>query len=84
MPADYDKLFRPAEGSEPPDEDDTETYFDVASPYPPPAKPNGESAATPIDWSQQFSAAAPPASVEAPPPKPPPPPMPIGGPPPPA
>ncbi|WP_445928337.1 ESX-1 associated ATP-binding protein EpsI N-terminal domain-containing protein, partial [Mycobacterium persicum] len=83
MPADYDKLFRPAEGSEPPEEENTESYFDASSPYPPPAKPNGDTPATPIDWSQPFApaAATPPAPSVAtppPPPKPPLPPMPIG------
>ncbi|WP_099184440.1 MinD/ParA family ATP-binding protein [Mycobacterium kansasii] len=87
MPADYDKLFRPAEGSEPPEEESTESYFDASSPYPPPTKPNGDTPATPIDWSQPFPPAAatsPPPSVETPPPPPklPLPPMPIGGPPP--
>ncbi|MCV7148760.1 MinD/ParA family ATP-binding protein [Mycobacterium riyadhense] len=81
MPADYDKLFRPAEGTGPPE--DAQSDFDADYSYPPPAKPNGEMP-PPIDWSQPFPPAAvkPPTSpVEPPPapPEPPPAPMPIGG-----
>ncbi|ORA11079.1 hypothetical protein BST12_26230, partial [Mycobacterium angelicum] len=70
MPADYDKLFRPTEDTEPPEDDSAQSYFGAGDSYPPPAKPNGEMP-PPIDWSQPFaSAPAKPAPVEPPPPPP--------------
>lgn len=94
MAADYDKLFRPAEGADVPSDEAAEQSFDDAPPYPPlatptsPAIPNGEAAPSMPDWSAQFEpeppAAAPSAAPVEPPSaplKPPLPPMPIGGPP---
>ncbi|ORW00478.1 hypothetical protein AWC15_08335 [Mycobacterium lacus] len=92
MPADYDKLFRPADATEPADDETYQPDFDATASYPPPpaptssSEPNGEAPApAAIDWSQQFpQATPPPVSLEPPsaPPEPPLPPMPIGGPPP--
>ncbi|WP_373159526.1 MinD/ParA family ATP-binding protein [Mycobacterium marinum] len=85
MPADYDELFRPAEGSGPPDDETGQTFFDPGTAYPPPVKPNGDGHSAPKDWSRAF----PPAEDESPsdsaepaagPAKSPLPPMPIGGP----
>lgn len=85
MPADYDELFQPAEGSGPPDDETGQTFFDPGTAYPPPVKPNGDGHSAPKDWSRAF----PPAEDESPsdsaepaagPAKSPLPPMPIGGP----
>src|SRR6478735_3795846 len=77
MPADYDKLFRPASDSDSED-DAAQTFFDPNASYPPAAKGNGD-AAPPIDWSQPIPPPTPPAAVEPTAPAPPSlPPMPIG------
>ena len=69
MPADYDKLFRPARDSDSED-DAAQSFFDPNASYPPAPKGNGD-AAPPIDWSQPVPAQTPPAAVEpAPPPAP--------------
>lgn len=85
MPADYDELFRPAEGSGPPDDETGQTFFDPGTAYPPPVKPNGDGKSAPKDWPRAFppaEEASPSDSAEptAGPAKSPLPPMPIGGP----
>uniref|UniRef100_UPI003F76CFEE ESX-1 associated ATP-binding protein EpsI N-terminal domain-containing protein n=1 Tax=Mycobacterium tuberculosis TaxID=1773 RepID=UPI003F76CFEE len=72
MAADYDKLFRPHEGMEAPDDMAAQPFFDPSASFPPaPAsanlpKPNGQTPPpTSDDLSERF--------VSAPPPPPPPP-----------
>lgn len=60
MPADYDKLFRPAENSDSPDDDAGQTFFDPNASFASPPIGNGEpagngDAAPAIDWSQPIS-----------------------------
>ncbi|KBH05083.1 ESX-1 secretion-associated protein EspI [Mycobacterium tuberculosis variant africanum MAL010123] len=80
MAADYDKLFRPHEGMEAPDDMAAQPFFDPSASFPPaPAsanlpKPNGQTPPpTSDDLSERFVSAPPPP----PPPPPPPTPMPI-------
>ncbi len=78
MPADYDKLFRPTDATEPAEDDVGQSSFDPNASNPP--KGNGvASAAPPIDWSQPIRS-APVSSPVAPPSRLPP--MPIAAPPP--
>lgn len=80
MPADYGKLFRPVEGTEPPVDETAHTYFDANTSYPPsptptsPPEPNAVATPSTSDGAQQFA----PAPLEPPPapPKPPAPPLP--------
>ncbi|MCN4230388.1 ESX-1 associated ATP-binding protein EpsI N-terminal domain-containing protein, partial [Mycobacterium tuberculosis] len=79
MAADYDKLFRPHEGMEAPDDMAAQPFFDPSASFPPaPAsanlpKPNGQTPPpTSDDLSERFVSAPPP-----PPPSPPPPPTPM-------
>lgn len=80
MAADYDKLFRPHEGMEAPDDMAAQPFFDPSASFPPaPAsanlpKPNGQTPPpTSDDLSERFVSAPPPP----PPPSPPPPPTPM-------
>ncbi|OSC35509.1 hypothetical protein B8W66_23400, partial [Mycobacterium decipiens] len=61
MAADYDRLFRPHEGTEAPDEAAAQPFFDAAASFPPPPapanppKPNGQTPPpTPADLSEPF------------------------------